>query len=30
VALGGYGLIAAGAGLAVSWTKIAENATDYR
>ena len=30
VALGGYGLIAAGAGLAVvKWTKIAENATDY-
>jgi len=30
VALGGYGLIAAGAGLAViRWTKIAENATDY-
>ena len=30
VALGGYGLIAAGAGLAVvEWTKIAENATDY-
>ena len=29
-ALGGYGLIAAGAGLAVvKWTKIAENATDY-
>ena len=30
VALGGYGLIAAGAGFAViRWTKIAENATDY-
>ncbi len=30
VALGGYGLIAAGAGLAViRWAKIAENATDY-
>jgi AAA family ATP:ADP antiporter len=30
VALGGYGLIAAGAGLAViKWTKITENATDY-
>jgi AAA family ATP:ADP antiporter len=30
VALGGYSLIAAGAGLAViRWTKIAENATDY-
>jgi AAA family ATP:ADP antiporter len=30
VALAGYGLIAAGAGLAViRWTKIAENATDY-
>ena len=30
VALGGYGLIAAGAGLSViKWTKIAENATDY-
>ena len=30
VALGGYGLFAAGAGLAViRWTKIAENATDY-
>jgi AAA family ATP:ADP antiporter len=30
VALGGYGLIAAGAGLAVMrWAKIAENATDY-
>jgi ATP:ADP antiporter, AAA family len=30
VALGGYGLIAAGAGLAViRWTKITENATDY-
>jgi AAA family ATP:ADP antiporter len=30
VALGGYGLVAAGAGLAViRWAKIAENATDY-
>jgi AAA family ATP:ADP antiporter len=30
VALGGYGLIAAGAGLSViRWTKVAENATDY-
>jgi AAA family ATP:ADP antiporter len=30
VALGGYGLIAAGAGLSlIGWTKIAENATDY-
>jgi AAA family ATP:ADP antiporter len=30
VALGGYSLIAAGAGLSViRWTKIAENATDY-
>jgi AAA family ATP:ADP antiporter len=30
VALGGYGLIAAGAGLAViRWAKIVENATDY-
>ena len=30
VALGGYGLIAAGAGIAViRWTKITENATDY-
>ena len=30
VALGAYGLIAAGAGLAViRWAKIAENATDY-
>jgi AAA family ATP:ADP antiporter len=30
VALGGYGLIAAGAGLSlIRWTKIAENATDY-
>jgi AAA family ATP:ADP antiporter len=30
VALAGYGLIAAGAGLAViRWTKITENATDY-
>jgi ATP:ADP antiporter, AAA family len=30
VALGGYGLIAAGAGFGViRWTKIAENATDY-
>ncbi len=30
LALGGYGMIAAGAGLAlIRWTKIAENATDY-
>jgi AAA family ATP:ADP antiporter len=30
VALGGYGLIAAGAGFSViRWTKVAENATDY-
>jgi AAA family ATP:ADP antiporter len=30
VALGGYGLVAAGAGLVViRWVKIAENATDY-
>ena len=30
VALGGYGLIALGAGISViRWTKIAENATDY-